>query len=134
MPTATISRKISCDGWVETISKQVTGDAWDTVEASIGASDVDTQVDIAIDISQIVAILVACKESDLVLEANAAASAGADYTINLDEDIALLWLKEDGDNGRYDNPFAVDTTKFFVTNTGGVAGTLLIGLLRDATP
>jgi|GEM_PF-2740389 len=134
MPTATLTRKLSCDGWVQTAAKQITADAFEYVEVSVGATDSDKQVDIAIDKSQLKAILIYSTDSDLMLEANAATSGGRDFVLNIDEDLGLVWTEADETNGYYTNPITADVTKFYVTNIGGVATTLHIGVLRDATP
>ena len=133
MATGTLTRKFSCNGWVKTATKQFTGDAFDEVTVAIAADAEDYQVDIAVDASQIQVIFFESADSELLLEANSAVSAGADFDLVVDEE-GILWCADDGTNSDYTNPITADVTSFFVTNTGGVATTLHIGLLRDSTP
>ena len=128
---ATVTLKCSCSGWVQSGAKAHSGDSWTHTEASIGASDTDTQVDVTIDVSQIKSLFIYSPDSDLLLETNNAASGSCDDSITIKEDIPLVW---DSTSGYYTCPLGTDVTTIYVTNSGGVATTLYIGLCRDATP
>ena len=129
--TATITHKISCSGWVQSGAKGHDGDGWTHREVSIGASDSDKLVNIAIDVSQIRALYFAVEESELLLETNNSSSGACDDSIELIENIPLIW---DNEGGYYTCPLGTDVTAIYVTNTGGVAATLYIGVCEDATP
>lgn len=96
-------------------------------DVSVPDSSTDMQVDIAFDVSQVVAFTILSSQN-VTLETNNGA-APAD-TISLVAGVAYHW-----DTDSYDTfQIATDVTAFFFTNASGAAATVQCRVTYDATP
>ena len=92
------------------------------------ASDADDYaIDMVLDISEIAMILILSDQNIKIETNNGAVPVD---TFNLIAGEPLVWW----DTSLFTNPFSLDVTGLFVTNTAGVQARLQIEVLYDATP
>lgn len=94
-------------------------------EASIAANQTDKQLNIAFDKDFIDFVLIVVSQ-DMTLETNSGSTPG--NTFALKKDRPFYWRRDCG----IANPFSVDVTALFITNT--TAGTFKIWVGEDVTP
>lgn len=128
--TITTSVGVSGSG-VPTVSKTKshTVENPQSFEVSVGIGVTDMLVNLAIDISQLLFLLIHT-DQDLSMETNN--SAAPQETFALDANNPLYWSKDAG--VAVGSLFAGDVTKLYFTNASGVAANVVIILGLDATP
>lgn len=103
----------------------------------ISAGAVNTEFDLAIDVSAVLAFGIGCKKTigesadktvELVIKTNSTSSPGDTLTITPTNGIG--WSS--GDSA--DNPLSVDVTKIYVTNNGTAKANLFVRALVDSSP
>jgi hypothetical protein len=113
------------------ISKRIsiTADCEKNVSISVPDSSTDLQVELALDVSALKAILIAT-DQDITVETNDGTTPDDTFTIEANN--PLVWNVD----CPLPNPFAstVDVTDLYITNASGSAAAIEIRTLVDATP
>lgn len=108
-------------------AKAYTADGTQSREVAIPDGTTDDLMNIAIDFSQLRNVFL-LSDQDITIETNNATTP--DDTINLKANVPLIWNAD----AYFSNPFTVDVTAFYLTNSSGSAATLNVEILEDATP
>lgn len=128
MPTLTVVQTIQkSDGSSVSSSQAFTGDGLDSRSVSVPDSSTDMLVNLAIDVSQIQAMIF---KSDQAVTIETNDGTTPDDTISLTAGNPLVWIN----TSYYSNPLGTNVTAIYVTNSSGAAATLEIEVLVDATP
>lgn len=106
----------------------LTGGLQTRIEETIAGGATNTQVNLAIDNSELISLFIYC-DRDLTIKTNS--SGAPDNTINLRAGEPLHWHE----NAYFANPVvAADVTKIYVTLAAGDDATLIVETIQDATP
>jgi hypothetical protein len=133
MPTVTLNRS-----WSEPGSTPISYELEKTADGEvildavvIPDESVDFNVVVAIDVSQLVALLIG-SDQDLTIETNqpGGASGEPDDTLALEANAPLIWTDEDVEAC----PLSADVTILYITNGSGADATLNLRALVDPTP
>jgi hypothetical protein len=125
--TGTIAVTHQRGGESVTVQKTITTEAELAADIPVAIGATNVVANVPLDISQIQSILITA-DQDLTLKTNS--SGSPDDTIALKAGIPFHWIKNSG----ITLPFAADVTNWYVTNASGVATTLKIRALVEATP
>lgn len=108
-------------------SKIYTADGSQSHSVAIPDSTTDDLMNIAIDFSQLVGVFL-LSDQDITIETNNGTTP--DDTISLKANVPLIWNAD----AYFSNPFTVDVTAFYLSNSSGSAATLQVEVLEDVTP
>ncbi len=114
-------------GQIASTTDAYTGNAETDVDDTVAGSAVDTEYDFAVDVSQVVSMVIYSNHA-LVLKTNST-SAPSD-TVTLTANKQVVWNTD----SVMTSPFTVDTTKVFVSNSSSASASLKIRVLSDVTP
>lgn len=122
-----VTSRVVVENRTHSFARTFSADGSDSREITIAIGASDYEVVIAIDFSELKSLFIAA-DQDLTLETNS--GAVPDDTISLKADAPMVW----NEDSYFSNPFTADVTSIFVTNASGVATTLIIEVVQDATP
>lgn len=117
----------SRDGGSVVVQKSITTESEIAADIPVGIGASNLVANVPLDISQIQSLLITA-DQDLTLKTNS--SGSPDNTIALKAGIPYLWLYNSG----ITLPLSADVTNWYITNASGVAATLKIRALVEATP
>lgn len=124
MPTHTISQSYkTAEGTTTSTVDSYTADTDYTIDAIIAASTTNKEIDLALTRANIKS-LVMYSDQAIVIKTN---STVASDTITLAAKIQLVWNTD----SLFSIPFAGNVTKFFITNSGGVAANIKFRFLAN---
>lgn len=123
----TFSRTVSTTEGQITSSATVSGEMKTVCQVTVPAETTDMEVDVAIDISTVLGIVIHSSQA-VTVETNS--SSAPDDTLTLIANKAYEWEENSYD----DLILTVDVTKLYLTNAGSSAATFKIRTVTDPTP
>ena len=114
---------------VVTSQKTYSAESNVTLEVAVPDSTTDKEVVVAIDVSQLVSIVMV-SDQDLTIETNDGDTP--DDTIALAANVPYVWNADQ--YGYADTKLTVDVTALYLTNASGAAATFRAEILQDPTP
>lgn len=126
---ATLSLLESLSGGVDLVQNinAFSGSILTQVEEDVATAETDLEISVAIDVSEIAAIIITSSQ-DVTFETND--GAAPDDTLNLLADVPYVW----SETCYFANLLTADITSVFITNASGSTATIKILTVGDATP
>ena len=125
-PTMSIKEMVTSGDRVLTITNEFSGSQRISLEESIANATTNGQVNVAIDVSKLIAIVINSTQN-VTLETNDGSTP--DDTIALEANVPYVWHE----NSYHSLLLTADVTALFITNASGAAATITVEALVDAT-
>lgn len=128
MATHTLKWSCQTPGSTQTIEKALTGSGQIEMDESVATGQVDKEIAVSIDVSQVVSFEL-YSDVAITVETNATDGGGGN-TLALIGGIPYRWCTNWYDTFK----FTVDITKMYITNASGSTANITLRVLYDATP